>query len=480
MKHWYSAFKARHPEISRRIAENMSKARLTAQQKEQNIASFFAKLEAFKSLPAEQLYAADETGLDGDGARREEVLAPTGTRRVFQKLESYREHTSILHVGNAAGISHPPVIIFKGKKLDADVGAQIAEHDPQAMYGAQENGYFLAEHSLQILVHFEKYLCASRPVLLIMDGAHCHIDRATAEFALSKQIHILLLPAHTTHILQVADVSLFAPFKHYWKAECIQLKRKRARVCRSADNGIKRGDIVPLMFSAWNRAMTATNIKAGFRRTGIYPFNPIAYKSSITMHARSESINGLPLLLSPASALLSASPAITSVCQVIDDGGLVIPSSTPAKKKVRRMLNTAAGLLLTGPECLRMLAEKAAEKKEEQDVKEAKRLLKVKRREEKREETERKTKKKEEKAAEKAARNTVSESSSTHITQVVSNPLQAEQVIRVCVAETDNEVTDENHDPNLPALPSPHAKAAYTCDVLKKAGRRVLLMRPLR
>ena len=148
-------------------------------------------------------------GLDGDGVRRELVLAPTSSPRVFRQQDSYREHTSTTHIGNAMGQSLPPVLCFEGKLLDADIAEQVSQWDEHALYGVQENGYFTNSHTLQLLQHIDQHAVKARPLLLILDGAKGHIDLDAAQFAVKRRIRILLLPSNCTHFLQVADVSVF-------------------------------------------------------------------------------------------------------------------------------------------------------------------------------------------------------------------------------------------------------------------------------
>lgn len=94
LRNWYYAFMRRHPALSVRLPENMSKVRLMAELRDQNIAHFFALLLPWKSLPSAQIYAADETGLNGDGSRTEKVIVPIGARRVYRKSVGYYEHTT--------------------------------------------------------------------------------------------------------------------------------------------------------------------------------------------------------------------------------------------------------------------------------------------------------------------------------------------------------------------------------------------------
>ena len=93
LRYWYESFHSRHPELTVRVAEVMSSSRLNAEGKEKNIAHFFSLLKTFSHLRPKQIYAADETGLDGDGSRIQKVIVPTNTPRVYRKGSSYREHT---------------------------------------------------------------------------------------------------------------------------------------------------------------------------------------------------------------------------------------------------------------------------------------------------------------------------------------------------------------------------------------------------
>ena len=45
-----------------------------------------------------------------------------------------------------------------------------------------------------------------RPVLLIQDGHASHMSIGLIELARANDVHLLCLPAHTTHILQPLDV----------------------------------------------------------------------------------------------------------------------------------------------------------------------------------------------------------------------------------------------------------------------------------
>jgi hypothetical protein len=475
LRYWYGSFRARHPELTERTAEVMPSSRLNAEQKEGNIARFFTLLAQFRHLTPSQIYAADETGLDGDGSRRQKVIVPTNTPRVYRKGSSYREHTSILHMANADGESVPPVFIFKAKKkIDAMLVRQMADMAPLALYGVQENGYFTSINTSAILQHLDRHSTSPRPLLLIMDGAGGHLDRASAKLALTLGIDILLLPAHTTHILQVADVAVFRPFKEAWKGQCAQRRREKRRSSTRGDSGIHQTDIIPMAMAAWDRAMTSSNVISGFRRTGIFPFDPLAYRRTVASHLRTDSLTGLPPLLSPASFTTQQMQESTLLLNLTTSTAFSDPSpSTTPVKRVKRMLNTSAGTLLTGGETMEQMRKWDEEKKEEEEAKMRRREQRMKRREEIRREGEEKVKRREEREVKRKHRE------QTQQTRGVREKKRKVKEGR-CEVITDDDGDKENSHPNLPlttSQPLSSPTAAYTCRVVTVGERSVLRLR---
>jgi hypothetical protein len=455
MRRWYENFTKRHGELGHRKSAAVKKVRLDAQGAEENIAHYFTYLAKYKDLPPSQVYAADETGLDGDGSRTPRVLAPVGMKRPSQQQDSYREHTSLLHIANAAGTTLPMIVIFKGKeKADLESIQQLAELAPDAQWGAQESGYFIGEHFMDVLAHFEKHATAKRPLLFIMDGAKGHVDDQAALWARERDIHILLLPSNLTHLLQVADLSVFRPFKQFWKNECRLLKSQRTRMGQVTDRSIRKTDIIPLVVKAWSRAMTAKNVKAGFKRSGIYPFDPQAYKKNEVKHL--ESLSGLPLLLTPTKEILATSQSIPSIASSLP---LFLPATkedpcgecgrSGKKRVVRPTLSTKKGLSMTGEEALAVFRAQAEFDRLEVEVKAKKAEEAVKRKKAKVEEEERKVKAREEKERLRAERAAQTEDGKRRSRKRKNPPVLSEAEV-----VADEGTGKENVDVNLPPPPT--------------------------
>ena len=73
------------------------------------------------------------------------------------------------------------------------------------------------------------------------------------------------------------------------------------------DRSIRKTDIIPLVVKAWSRAMTAKNVKAGFKRSGIYPFDPPRHTKKMKLNISSPS----PAFLSSSHLLRRSSPPLS-------------------------------------------------------------------------------------------------------------------------------------------------------------------------
>lgn len=79
---------------------------------------------------------------------------------------------------------------------------------------------------------------------------------------------MLSLPPHASHRIQPLDVSVYGPFKNAYKQECnIMMKTQ-------LEKKITQNDIASLVRKTLLRVATISNAEAGFRVSGIYPYNP--------------------------------------------------------------------------------------------------------------------------------------------------------------------------------------------------------------
>jgi hypothetical protein len=87
------------------------------------------------------------------------------------------------------------------------------------------------------------------------------------------------MPAHSSHLLQPLDVRCFRPLKKAYGREIEQL-------IRCSINHVSKTEFFPAFYAAFQKTMTKSNIKGGFRGAGLAPFNPEVVISKLDVQLR--------------------------------------------------------------------------------------------------------------------------------------------------------------------------------------------------
>lgn len=131
-----------------------------------------------------------------------------------------------------------------------------------------QNGWINKEIYIQWLKFFVQSIPPARLVLLLQDSHVSHVSIELIEFTRENGVHLLCLPAHTTHILQPLDVGVFRSFKAHFSKAC------RAYLMKNPGQVITTVVIASLVAETWPSSFTMVNILSGFRKCGVYPINP--------------------------------------------------------------------------------------------------------------------------------------------------------------------------------------------------------------
>ena len=86
-----------------------------------------------------------------------------------------------------------------------------------------------------------------------------------------QEITALTLPSHHTHLLQCVDVAVARPFKTEIRKEAWEHFRARGGTLTSTET---RDILLQCIVPAVQKASYSSNVKSGFRRTGLHPFDP--------------------------------------------------------------------------------------------------------------------------------------------------------------------------------------------------------------
>ena len=276
--YWLKGFMQRHTNLSCRKPESLSVCRASGVNKEV-IEKWFDLYEKtlndlqIKDCPS-HVWNTDETGLQ-DHFMSQSVVAAKGKPCYEINPGEKGQTTTVLATFNAVGTYAPLVFIFKGKRLKAEwcIGAPV-----DSLVRVSDNGWITSE----LFVEFGKKFVASlpkddpRPHLLLLDG-HCTHVYNMEFLTLMKQhnVHPLCFPAHTTHILQPADIALFKSLKHHWTVN----GRKHIR-----DTGGRKPDkkeFFRLFEAAWKGAASVATAQSGFRESGTFPVNRNAISAEV-------------------------------------------------------------------------------------------------------------------------------------------------------------------------------------------------------
>ena len=109
----------------------------------------------------------------------------------------------------------------------------------------------------------------------------------------------MCLPPHSTHESQPLDASVFKPLKQNWNDACSKFMQQ------NPGKVITKYNFSPLLNEAWNKTMVPKVMTAGFKRCGIYPFNPDVIDYGVPANDDSKPSNSNTSQKAPLDAVTS-------------------------------------------------------------------------------------------------------------------------------------------------------------------------------
>ena len=103
--------------------------------------------------------------------------------------------------------------------------------------------------------------------MLLVDGHKAHVTQEVIEAATRNRGSIFSLPAHSSHLLQPLDLSLFGPLKRGWVKACAAFSHLTSTV-------VNQRNFAKIFNVAWHSSTTPEVIRGGFKRAGIFPYDP--------------------------------------------------------------------------------------------------------------------------------------------------------------------------------------------------------------
>lgn len=308
---WVHRFSKRNPVVRGRLSAQLDRDRMKAGDREV-LRDFFRKweevIEKFGILP-EHIYNWDEKGVMIGITGREWVLGARNKKESYAVQDGSRESVTVIECGraglvyggtarllldseasapasqqNVSKVPHllPPYIISAGDTYTASNFKYIVENNYKnstilagAAFRKSPNGYTDNKLGFDYVKFFDRntrdFADNGRfHRLVLLDGHSSHLTLEIIEYCMQPHvnIHIICLPAHSTHILQPMDVGVFGPLSRAYKKEV-------SAWCRDPTNGRMSFSAFLLLYHrARETAITNRNVQRAFEATGLVPLNP--------------------------------------------------------------------------------------------------------------------------------------------------------------------------------------------------------------
>jgi hypothetical protein len=268
---WVPRFILRHPHLTNAIGRRIESVRMDGATKEVFDAWFDAYKKAvlgFKILK-ENTYNMDESGFSIGTMESTRMIFDSTLRTKHQAHPGRQEWVSMVECLCADGTNIPPLGIFKGKNvLQNWIPNEVLD---KWFFSANTKGWTSNLHGLEWLKRvFEpstRTKANGQYRLLICDGHDSHISGSFIAHCLQNRIILLILPPHTSHLLQPLDVAIFGPLKKRLTAALSHLNQ--AQLGR-----IQKHEWMEAYIQARADIFNLQNIESAWRGAGLFPFNP--------------------------------------------------------------------------------------------------------------------------------------------------------------------------------------------------------------
>lgn len=269
-KEWVTRFLQRHLSLSTSINKSIELARMRDVSKpivEEWFRNLRATVEEYGITP-DNMYNMDESGFSLGTTENMRVIIDTEVPMQFQAQPGRQEWITAVECICADGSSLSPMLIFKGEQLSQ---AWISINIPESWkFSCNTKGWTSNAHGVEWLRScFEpatREKAGSEYRMLICDGHDSHIAGEFILHCINNNILLVLLPPHSSHILQPLDVSIFGPLKKY-------IARAQQEVIRHGVARLQKCEFVDAYAIAREAALRPENVLSGWRASGIYPLN---------------------------------------------------------------------------------------------------------------------------------------------------------------------------------------------------------------
>ena len=221
------------------------------------------------------IWNCDESRVQ-DVPKEEHIIGVTREKAHTMSPKEQGETTTVLTFKNACGQVFPPLVIFKGAKVN---DAWVANAPSNITVKASPKGWIKKDVFLGYSIRWVQWLkrcdCLNKKHLLLLDVHKLDIyNLPFLNLMLANKIEVLVIPGHTSHVLQPLDSTQFTNSKMNWN---INLKEY---LFQNIGVGMPKGDFWIPFLPAWRKCLTVAAVQSGFRKMDIFPVPEKVIKDS--------------------------------------------------------------------------------------------------------------------------------------------------------------------------------------------------------
>lgn len=245
------------------------------------ITLFFSSLEkCINDVPAPLVFGADELSLEPT-LKKKFIVPENIPEFISRDVPNQIPHISVMFSHNITGEKIPPFVILPNiQNCPNEIQRPISFG--QIWCASTQSGWQNRNSFLLWVINFVNWVSAFRHTLdksiqnskaiLILDG-HTSRENPIAIYILHiHNIDTLVLPAHTTHLLQMFDVVLAKPFKKLFSDKFLKIFSQKDLTKETMAAAIRESAINSLIKS-WSDVCSVQNCESAADKTGIYPLN---------------------------------------------------------------------------------------------------------------------------------------------------------------------------------------------------------------
>jgi hypothetical protein len=165
-------------------------------------------------------------------------------------------------------VTLPPCLIFKGQNLNS---GWIPNETPAGWkFITSKKGWTSDLIRFEWLkAHFQPFISKLTNLrhLLVINGHSSHVTARFIAYYITSKIDLSLLPLYSSHKIQPLNLSVFGPLK-------TALNLEVDRIFQHSAMRLPRVEWTSAYIKVRARCFRPSFIESGFRKAGIYPFNP--------------------------------------------------------------------------------------------------------------------------------------------------------------------------------------------------------------